>query len=368
MLLLSFSDLFKRLITRNPLRKNRHHKKSLEFTQKDESTASRSVKPQLDVEVTQKEEEVVRQKPITIAPQNNITRQNALLLVVYQDQQNNLLFPSQIISGTLGEKLRLQFKKLPDYNLIRIKGFTSYFASHYSIITLTYSKKDAGLIWIICRDIDTNFFLVEPQVIKGKVSEPFQIFSPSLTNYNLFRVSGKLRGNFSYNQSFVTFYYRQSKWKNVEKTELYLKMLAPVSSYEEPQGKKLDISFALNTVWRTFSSITMDNDDLWYCLGGAIWVKFDSKKMAYSNKRETFSLLSSNTQKQIRRFKKSREASIDFIPNKRVAVYDLPFGHKNGLLKDKTKVSVTARTLNDDVIWFELAQGVWIPRQYLKFN
>ncbi|WP_057876901.1 MucBP domain-containing protein [Liquorilactobacillus aquaticus] len=363
---MSFSDLFKRLIIRNPLRKNRHHKRVFESAPKDETLAVRS-KTITEIKAAEENEEAIRQKPITIAPQKNVTRQNALLLVVYQDLQGNLLSPSQIISGTLGEKLRLQFKKLTDYNLVRIKGFTSYFASHYGIITLTYSKKDAGVIWVICRDIDTNFFLTDPQLVKGKVKEPFQLFSPSLPGYNLLRVSGKLRGNFSYDQSFVTFYYRHSSWKDVKKTETYLRILAPISSYEKPQGEQINISFALNTVWRTFSSITLNTGELWYCLGGTIWVKFDSKKMAYSNKMEDFSMLSPKAVAQVKRFKNSKEALIDFIPNKDIGVYDSPFGQKVGALKDGTKVSITAKTLNDDVVWFKLVQDVWIPRQYLKF-
>lgn len=371
MLLLSFSDLVKRLITRNPLRKNRHPKRNFDSVSVTTAPASQSAAPFPEPAVTErnvtKPEEVNRQKAITIAPQKNITRQNALLLIVYQDIHNKLLFPSQIISGQLGEKLRMQFKVFPDYNLVRINGFTSYFASRYGIITLTYNKKDAGVIWILCRDIDTNFFLSDPYLIRGKVKEPFELYSPTLAGYNLIRVKGNLRGNFSYDQKFVTFYYRQSSWKDVRKVENYLKILGPLASYEQPQGKELNISFALNTVWRTFSSITMENGDLWYCLGGAIWIKFDPQKVVYSNKRAESTLLPAKASVEINNFKESREALVDFIPNGKVAAYDSPFGQKIGLFADKTKVVVTAQAINDGVTWFKLRQGAWIPRQYLKF-
>ncbi|WP_057746253.1 MucBP domain-containing protein [Liquorilactobacillus capillatus] len=369
---MSFSDLFKRLITRNPLRKNRRAKRSSTLTPKDTPTAVQAQsglsEKTADTALTVSEEnkEVSRQKTITVTPPIYVTRQNALLLVVYQDMRGTLLFPSQIISGRLGEPLRLQFQTLPDYNLVKIKGFTSYFASHYGIITLTYAKKDAGVIWILCRDIDTQYFLTDPQLVKGKVREPYQLFSPTLAGYNLLRVKGTLRGDFSYDQSFVTFYYRRSTWKDLKKTESYLKIVAPITSYDQPEGVPLNISFALNTVWRTFTSLTLENGDLWYCLGGALWIKFDRQKVIYSNKRSE-TLLPEKTRQLDRHFKKPRKAVIDFIPGKCVNVYDAPFGQKVELIKDKTQVTVTAHATIDDLIWYKLSQNVWLPRQYLKF-
>lgn len=296
------------------------------------------------------------------------TSQDSTVILIYQDEDQKFLASPQIISGKRHEPIKFTFKDFDGYNFIRVDGFTRDFVLPYAAITFTYRKKDAGNIWIFCQDIDDRHFLQKPTFVKGKVGEAFTLSAPAIRNYTLLRARGLTSGIFTYDQQVVTYFYRRDVWKEVEYTPRYLRFKTAVQSLDAPDGHLTEVVLAPGTVWQTFETITTDNEQRWYCLGGNLWVKYDIEAMELLDKKPTTLKPPASDLKLPNTITLQHNAMIDFIPEGQLVLYDKPFGQKIGTISDGQIVNLTGRIRIDGMLWFEVNGLGWTIREYLDLD
>ena len=304
----------------------------------------------------------------TTALRKKTTSQDSTVILIYQDEDQKFLASPQIISGKRHEPIKFTFKDFDGYNFIRVDGFTREFVLPYAAITFTYRKKDAGNIWIFCQDIDDHHFLQKPTFVKGKVGENFSLSAPAIRNYTLLRARGLTSGVFTYDQHVVTYFYRRDVWKDVEYAPRYLKFKTAVQSLDAPDGHLTEVILAPGTVWQTFETIITDNDQRWYCLGGNLWVKYDSELMELLDQRPNTLKPPASDLKLPNTITLQHNAMIDFIPDGQLVLYDKPFGQKIGTIPDGQIVNLTGRIRVDGMLWFEVNGLGWTIREYLDLD
>ncbi|KRM91899.1 MucBP domain-containing protein [Liquorilactobacillus cacaonum] len=301
------------------------------------------------------------------APQTKKEFQDAILLILYVDDKENELTSPQIISGHLGEKINYRIKTIENFDLINFKGFTKTYSSPYAILKLTFAKKISGSIWTFTRDIDTNELLESPKLSKGYLGDAYQLYSPTISEYSLVNVTGLIRGIRSLETSTVTFFYRRQTWLTYETSCIYLKMLSTVFVYDFPDGKQINIKLSPQTIWKTFRTITTSADFTWYCIGGSMWVCFDESQMSIFKKPDTIDSLDIKDKDSISNLENHTNATIDYIEGRSVNLYDFPFGKISSSISHGVMVQTKQRYISDEVTWYKLASGLWIPEQYLIF-
>lgn len=296
------------------------------------------------------------------------TTQDSTVILIFQDEDKRFLTSPQIISGKRHEPIKFRFKDFESYDLIKIDGFTSEFVLPYAAMTFTYRKKDAGNIWIFCQDIDDLHFLQKPTFAKGKVDEEFTLSSPAIRNYTLLRARGTTHGLFTYEQQAVTYYYRRDTWKEVDYIPRYLKIKTSISCLDAPDGNETNVILAKDTVWQTFETITTTNDQLWYCLGGSLWIKYDAELMTLLEQKPDTTKAPIGPENLPQSINLQHNAMIDFIPGGELVLYDKPFGKKVGLIKNGQIVTLTGRIRVEGMQWFEVNGLGWTIREYLDLD
>lgn len=355
MLILSFSHFLKKLLLRSiPSKHKKAHNRQLHAALKKKVTSLPS----------KRNKETL---PQALQPINK-EQQNALLLIVHHDTKGHDLTAPEIVSGKIGEKINFRFKAFDNYNLIKIKGFTRSFTTHYALLTLVYLKKNAGSIWIISRDFDQRTLLCKPKVITGKIGDTFQVYSPSFQNYHLVSVKGQVKGEFSAFSSQTVLYYRKNTWLSVKNSRVLLKILRSPNCFDLPDGNLLKVVLPAGTVWRTFTVVRAPHNKIWYCLGGALWVAFDEQKMAFVNQDSYFLNFESAAKKRYSFKKTNTKAVIAFVPGKQAAIFEQPFGKTVTFLKDGKKVSVTKKTVFENLTWYYLNDYGWIQESYISLK
>lgn len=293
-------------------------------------------------------------------------KQNAVMLLIYQNEQQDDIARPQLISGLLGEQIQFRLRKLTNYTLINIKGFTNHFFTQYAIMIFIYRKQDGAPIRISFKDYDLGTLLQPTQLLKGKIGETYQIFSPEIKNFNLQTVSGKIKGFFSTQVQQITLYYRHHDWESVEKSDIAFVLLKDTACFAEIDAASPVLMLRAGTVWQTFSRITKYSQESWYNLG-AFWIKYQPEAMTIQKKYRNLAtdaapiLLGETT--PIR-----QKASVNFTDNRSVHYFDYPNGQWIGKIADKTAVTLTRQIKIDQVIWYELADYGWLPSYYIEFN
>ncbi|MFT8825502.1 MAG: MucBP domain-containing protein [Liquorilactobacillus mali] len=290
--------------------------------------------------------------------------QDSVLLIIYTDENGNELVTPQIVSGHLGEEINYRIKSLKNYDLINFKGFTKNYVDHYAILTLIFRKKTAGSIWIFCRDVDTNELILSPKLSKGYLGDAYQLYSPSIPEYSLLNVKGSIRGTRSLESSSLTFFYRRKNWLENGQSSLYFKMKSSVPVYDSPCGKRLKINLSPQTIWKTFAVITTADNSKWYCIGGPLWIAFNNTLMSIYAEDETNEQYGHNSKKLATLI----EATVDYVADRSVNLYDRPFGKISGTLKHGTKIRLEYLETSDEVTWYRLTNKLWLPSQYILFR
>lgn len=290
--------------------------------------------------------------------------QDSVLLIIYTDEDANELATPQIVSGHLGEKINYRIKPLENFDLINFKGFTKNYVSPYAVLTLVFHKKTAGSIWIFYRDADTNELILSPKLSKGYLGDAYQLYSPSIPEYSLLNVKGSVRGIRSLGSSSLTFFYRRRAWLANEPAFLYFKMQSSVPVYDAPGGKRLKINLSPQTIWKTFTVITTAENTKWYCIGGPLWIVFNSTLMSISTAEITIEPPVHGAAKLAMFI----DATVDYIVDKSVNLYDRPFGKISGTLKHGTKIRLEYSSTSDEVTWYRLTNSLWLPSQYILFK
>src|SRR5699024_6770091 len=115
--------------------------------------------------------------------------------------------------------------------------------------------------------------------IRGDFVESFDLNAPTITDYYLQRAVCLTRAVFSVKLHLVTYYYSNLIFNIFDHNVHYLCINSYCLSYTEPEGHDISVTLAPDTVWQTFESIQLINNDWWYNIGGNAWVKFDEQRM-----------------------------------------------------------------------------------------
>lgn len=294
------------------------------------------------------------------------THQDSTIIIIYQDENHNSLSSPQIISGKRGEAINFKFKEFDHYDLININGFTSVFVEPYGSITLTYRRQSGANIWLFSQDIDDLHMLGKPRFVSGKVEEKYSLTPPDFIGYNLLRAEGNVKGNFTDKQQVVTYYYRDATWKEVDFNVKYLKMKVSQPGYDAPKGNDTYVTLAEGTVWQVFESVHLTNGERWHCLGGNLWIQEDYDKVQFVDSLPQYSVAS--TEGYQFSINLNVQAIVDFVPGKKLTLYDRPFGNPVDSIEDGSIVTITERQGGREMQWFNLDGRGWTIRQYLDLD
>lgn len=293
-------------------------------------------------------------------------RPDSTIIIIYQDENHQSLSSPQIISGKRGESINYNFKEFEHYDLIHIDGFTSVFVEPYGSITLTYRRQSGANIWLFSQDIDDMHMLGKPRFVSGKVNEKYSLTPPDFIGYNLLRAEGPVKGNFNDKQQVVTYYYRDASWKEVDFNVKYLKMQVSQPGFDAPQGHDTYITLAKDTVWQVFETVQLTSGERWHCLGGNLWIQEDYDKVRFVDSLPQYRL-DDDSEKPFT-IDLNFQAIIDFVPNKKLTLYNRPFGEPVDSIEDGSIVTITEREGGRDMQWFKIDNRGWTIRQYLDFD
>ncbi|MFT8741532.1 MAG: MucBP domain-containing protein [Liquorilactobacillus satsumensis] len=363
---MSFSSFLKKIILRSIVPK---HSKSNARPPRTVPAYITKKKAAASTAVADKETVTNKDAQLQPQPKSVKERQTALLLIMYRDLTGKELAAPEIVSGKLGEQVNFRLKAFENYDLVDIKGFTSYFAAPYALLTLTYLRKEAGSIWIISRDFDQQTLLGEPQLLRGKIGDTFQVYSPSFHGYHLMSVAGQIKGEFSLAAQQLLLYYRKDSWLSVIPQKVFLKILKTPVCFDAPNGNKLTLQLPINSVWRTFTKVKTHLDQTWYCLGGALWLRFNDLEVKFVTAESSFLGDTKTVSKKSYPTEPLKQpASISFVPQKTVSLFDNPNGRICTSVEHGKQVLAIAKSTVDGVIWYQLANYGWVQQPYLAFN
>lgn len=295
-----------------------------------------------------------------------LTKPDSTIIIIYQDENHHSLSSPQIISGRRGDTINIKFKEFNHFDLIHIEGFTSVFVEPYGSMILTYRRQSGANIWLFSKDIDDSHMLGKPRFVSGKVDEKYSLTPPNFLGYNLLRAQGPVNGNFNDKQQVVTYYYRDATWKEVNFDIKYLKMKVSQPGFDAPRGNDTFITLAKDTVWQVFETVQLVSGERWHCLGGNLWVGEDYDKVRFVDSLPQYQVADSS-EKQFA-INLDFQAIIDFVPGKKLTLYDRPFGRPVDSIKDGSIVTITEREGGRDMQWFKIDDRGWTIRQYLDFD
>ncbi|MHC9537644.1 MucBP domain-containing protein [Dellaglioa sp. BT-FLS60] len=290
---------------------------------------------------------------------------DATMIIYYKDQDDHNLSRPQIISGTKGSDLRIQFDPIPDYHLIGISGFTSTFVASYGAIILSYEKKHGAAVWIYNQDIDGGYLIGPPTLLRGQLHEPFTYDPVNIPGFNLLRASKTSYGNFTNEQQTIYYYYRNLNWRTVDKIDAYIQITERARCFDLPDGNFYPAFLPAGGILQVFEKIETNSGTHWYGMGGNQWLE-DTSNVHLIDQPDYTSL----TKKEIDKLTKKRinqPALIDYIPDKSVTIYAEPYGKKLRTLADNTQVTLISQlTSPNSIVWFELKNGGFINESYIK--
>ncbi|WEV56185.1 MucBP domain-containing protein [Ligilactobacillus acidipiscis] len=291
----------------------------------------------------------------------------AALLVLYLDEKQNYLAAAQVLHGYRGQEIDLKLKRFSDYYISQIEGYTSTFIHKYGVIKIHYHRHQAAVVWLLAKDIDQQTMLAKPEFVRGKLHAPYSLVAPSFANYRLLQARGPVTGHFLERQQFVTYLYRQKLWEKVDEELRLLKTTDFIKCVSEPHGRTLKMTLAKNTFWQIFKTVTTTDNQIWYCLGGNTWVKADENIKVVDKNKYLTQMAQTNNVPESYAVSLKASATIDFIPGKKVNLYDLPCGKKTAQLMDGQNVKLSAQKNINGMQWYQVANVGWLLAEYLKF-
>lgn len=292
----------------------------------------------------------------------------ATLLILYLDAQTNFLAAPQVLHGFKGQTVHFDLKRFKNYYLNNIQGYTSVFTDRYGIVKVHYEHTKAAAVWLLAKDVDDQTLLAKPEFIHGELNEPYSLVAPSFVNYQLLQARGPVTGHFLDQQQTVTYLYRQKLWQEVDDSLQLIQATEFIQCVSAPHGKPLRMTLAKNTFWQVFKTVTTTDEAVWYCLGGDTWVRASEQTRLVD--REKY-LIQPAAAKQIPEnyaVALHTKATINFVPGKKVSLYDLPCGKKQAELADGSPVNLSAQKNLQGMQWYCVADVGWILAEYLTFS
>ncbi len=291
----------------------------------------------------------------------------AVILVMYLDEKQNYLMDPQIVRGYRGQEFELVIKNFPDYYVTNIAGFTTSFVDRYGVVKILYQRRNAAALWIFAKDIDEQRLLAAPEFVHGKLHAPYSLSAPSFANYVLVQAHGPVTGRFLNSQQFVTYFYRKKWWEEVDESLRLLKIIEFTECVDAPYGKRISLTLAKDTVWQAFKSVKTTDKTIWYCLGGNTWIKQNKNIKVLTHRNHLEQPSPADTSLKNYATPIQTQARIDFVPGKKVTLYDKPCGKKSSQLKHGTVITLTAHKHLAGMHWYQIDNDGWILQEYLRF-
>ena len=129
---------------------------------------------------------------------------------IYVDEEGNSLIEPIVQSGLYGEDYQTTSQKIDGYNLLKVVGNETGKLTSEDITVKYIYGQNKGLLTVKYVDEKGNELL--PSIIQnGKVGEKYQTEAKTIKGYQLLRVDGKENGEYTKDETVVTYVYEQIK-------------------------------------------------------------------------------------------------------------------------------------------------------------
>ncbi|MBB1062606.1 MucBP domain-containing protein [Limosilactobacillus fastidiosus] len=230
--------------------------------------------------------------------------------------------------------------------------------------------KTGNPIWVYYTNIDTGENLIVPQLLRGFMGEEYSVEKKQFDSYRFLKSEGDLTGTFDNKPHSVHLYYRNENWGEVEAIEMYLHLDAVTPVYDMPNGMQVGTPFPEDVVLKAFHRVATKSGEFWYEIGSDQWLKYDHMTTVdnpFKTEDKAFqSKLVDNM--SVIPIKKTK-ATIDYLPNRSVDVFERPYGDKVDELKDGQEIIITGKMSdNGEITWYKVGNGKFITSNYVKLE
>lgn len=344
-------------------RHNRHsdyyQKKRRSFKNQPESSQTDDLKSKLPESNTQAE---TTESPTIVTPADTTDNvQQAQVIFSYLDEQNQPIAKADIVRGNLGQTFHFRIPNFSDYYLTSIENFTYQFKKTNQEVTLHFALKDGLPVMIYCLDTDTGQLLKSVQLLSGKIGQAFHIEAPTINGYRVVSSIGDVYGHFDQQTHGLIFAYRRQHWETVQPVEYFVKLKRSHNVFDYPQGRPLRTGLPANVIIKIFARVDLTDQTSWLNIGGFEWIKNINLEPSDPPSHHSIETITKTSRNPVR-----LSGTINFVPNKKIAYFNQPYGHKIGSLPHGSRVSISATIVDDQgLIWYELANHGIIPKAYV---
>ncbi|WP_223801690.1 MucBP domain-containing protein [Lentilactobacillus hilgardii] len=283
------------------------------------------------------------------------------VIFTYLDKNDRQISSSDIIRGIVGENIQFKLPDFSDYYLTSIENFTHKFEKSDQEVTLRFALKNGLPIMIYCLDTDTGQILKSVQIISGKLGQSYTVNAPKINGFRVISSTGPTFGHFDHQTQGVIFAYRRTHWETVQPVEYFVKLKDAHDVYDSPQGRSLKTGLPARIIIKIFARIDLSDKSSWLNIGGFEWIKnsnLEPSDPPIHNLIDTITKTSRNPARLA--------GTIDYVPNKAIAVFDKPYGNKINALIHGSRVSISATIVDDqNLIWYELNGNGVVPKMYV---
>lgn len=283
----------------------------------------------------------------------------AKMTVYYVDVDGHPLADFSVLHGHVGDDVNLIIPDFKNYVLFKIDGISTFMQTTDNHVIIHYHKLNGKPLNIFFINYDTYAMIRLPQIAVGSYDEAFNINFPKLDGFNLVTYSGNQTGHFTDSIQHLVLYYRRSDWKNVIRSNFYIKLREYTPAYTDTTGNQLPVILPKGSIWKIFYRVTTDKG-VWLNIGPNQWIvdrNFNQMKYPFAKKLTNTDSWVINKLNQ----------SATFESNVSVPVYNYPGGNCLYFLHKGDTVHLTQSIqVAPNKHWFEINNLHYIEEKYIK--
>lgn len=225
-------------------------------------------------------------------------------------------------------------------------------------------------VWVYSRNIDNQKVVAPSRLVEGALGSTYTVEPKPIEGYKFVRADGEIKGQLGETMHTVTLYYRPESYLEAQKLEgKYLHVVAPVNTYRDVDGEPDGFSLWANMVVKVVNRVATANGKFWYQMADSRWVPFSMHQMSLSNDDGQNSEQGWQLHTAWEPTPMTAEATIDFVPERRLNVYDRPYGEIIGQIVDGAPVAIIEKVEDDaDNVWYHMDQYGWVSSLYIKMK
>lgn len=274
---------------------------------------------------------------------------NSYIVINYLDENNQIIKQSDVIYGKVNEKIKLFFPKIDNYILSKISNFSINFTEKPQKIDINYLKKMGQPIILYYFDYDNFKMIKKPTFKYGFIESNYYSKPPQIDHYKIYLTSGNQNGIISNKVQTINYYYRLENWQIVQKVNYFVKLKKNIFPFFLPDGKQLKDKLPENSIWKAFIVIKTKKEE-WFNLGGNQWIKAQDVLIVPNN-----SNIYLTNKKQLNQKKINKKGIVNFVPNKKIPVFNQPYGIKINEINHQTSVSIDKEIFDENNFkWYYL--------------